>query len=429
MNLQEPPSAVVPPPEPLPFPGERAGRHVGVEQVPVGARTHLAMRRSPPPIDGPAQTPLSDSDAAAARLQLASVKHRLPEEAAHGPASILLVDDDTASIHLLGRILAELGSVRFATSGEDALRLVQGAVPDVILLDADMPGMSGFELCRRLKADPELETVPVIFVTNHTEQAFEVSGFDQGAADFIAKPISAPLVIARVKTQLRVKRMADELRRIALTDLLTGVSNRRGFDEAFDREWRQARRNDEPLALLMIDVDHFKAYNDRYGHSAGDVCLRSVAQALMHASQRPADAVARYGGEEFVILLPQTTRGGAAHVAREILGTMDALRIVHEGSPTATHLTLSIGVGCYDDESACWVPFSPETRHTRDPSSRPTPLDLVNAADRALYSAKRAGRAQGRLLDIADVESPESATALSRHASTPHDLARGDNVA
>jgi diguanylate cyclase (GGDEF)-like protein len=337
--------------------------------------------------------------------------------------SILLVDDDAASIQLLGQILSELGNVRFATRGEDALRLIHELPPDVILLDAEMPGMTGFQLCRSLKAEPDLADIPVIFVTSHTETAVEVAGFDMGAADFIAKPVNASLVLVRVKTQLRVKRMADELRESSRTDLLTGVSNRRGFNESLQREWRRARRWDEPLSLLMIDVDHFKLFNDRYGHPEGDSCLRSVARVLVHASMRPVDVVARYGGEEFVTLLPQTTRGGAAHIAHEILGAMDSLGIVHEDSPTASHVTVSVGVACYDDQSACWVPFTLETRHTRNMTSRPSPLDLINAADRALYAAKRAGRAQGRLLDIANVESPLLARDLSPRSCTPFESA------
>jgi diguanylate cyclase (GGDEF)-like protein len=367
--------------------------------------------------------PFTASDAATGLLDDRFVESIRHDGNGSAKANILLVDDDPASIQLLGRILSEVGNVRFATRAEDALRLVHDSPPDVILLDAEMPGMSGFELCKALKAEPDYAEIPVIFVTSHTETAFEVSGFDFGAADFIAKPVSAPLVVARVKTQLRMKRMADELRRIATTDLLTGVSNRRGFDESLHREWRRARRCDEPLSLLMIDVDHFKPFNDRYGHPAGDACLRAVAQALVQASLRPADVVTRYGGEEFVILLPQTPRGGAAHVAHEILGAVEALGIVHEASPTAAHLTVSIGVGCYDDESACWVPFSPDMRYTRDLSHRRSPTDLVHAADKALYSAKRAGRAQGRLLDIADVESPELARDLSPTSCTPHQIA------
>jgi diguanylate cyclase (GGDEF)-like protein/PAS domain S-box-containing protein len=333
--------------------------------------------------------------------------------------NILLVDDDPASIQALGQILSELGNVRFATRGEDALRLAHEWAPDVILLDAEMPGMTGFEVCRTLKAEADLADIPVIFVTSHTETAFEVSGFNMGAADFIAKPLNGSLVLVRVETQLRLKRMADELRQIATTDVLTGVSNRRGFDETLQREWRRARRGDEPLSLLMIDVDHFKLFNDRYGHPAGDSCLRSVARALVRATMRPVDLIARYGGEEFVALLPQTSRSGAVHIAHEIFGAVESLAIVHADSPTASHVTVSVGVACYDDQSACWVPFTPESRHTRDPNARPFPLDLVNAADRALYSAKRAGRAQGRLLDIADVDSPLLARALPARSGAP----------
>jgi len=323
--------------------------------------------------------------------------------------NILLVDDDPGAIQLLGRILSESGNLRFATSGEDALRLARESLPDLILLDAEMPGMSGFQVCEALKAEPALADVPVIFVTSHNEPAFEVSGFDLGAVDFIAKPVNAPLVLARVRSQLRVKHMADELRRIATIDVLTGVSNRRRFDESLEQEWRRTRRCGDPLALLMIDVDHFKLFNDRYGHPAGDACLRSIAQALQGASLRPADLVARYGGEEFVVLLPQTPRAGAEHVACAILDAVAALAIEHEASLTVPRISVSVGVAFYDDDSACWIAASADSRLADDPGTRCTPTALVQAADNALYSAKRAGRARARMLDIADVDMPQSA--------------------
>lgn len=322
---------------------------------------------------------------------------------------ILLVDDDPDTIQLLGRILNEVGTLRFATNGEDALRLIHESTPDVVLLDAEMPGMSGFEVCETLKAEPAFAAVPVIFVTNHADPVFEVSGFDLGAADFIAKPVSPPLVLARVKTQLRVKRMADDLRQIATMDVLTGVVNRRGLDESLEREWRRTRRSGDPLALLMIDIDHFKLFNDRYGHPAGDACLRSVAQALVGASMRPADMVARYGGEEFIIMLPQTPRNGAEHVARDILHAIEALGIVHDESPTARHVTVSIGIGCYDAGSACWESPAADSRFTKDIAARCAAKDLLQCADMALYSAKRAGRARARLLDIAHMDAPQLA--------------------
>ena len=322
--------------------------------------------------------------------------------------SILLVDDDPASIQLLGRMLANVGQLRFATNGEDALRLAHEVAPDLVLLDAEMPGMSGFQILEELKADPVLGNVPVIFVTSHSEPAFELAGFELGAADFIAKPVSAPLVVARVKTQLRVKRIADELPRIATIDVLTGVVNRRGFDEALAHEWRRAQRAGDPLALLMIDVDHFKAFNDRYGHPAGDVCLRAVAQALVGASLRPADLVARYGGEEFVVLLPQTPRDGAEHVACGVLDAVEALTIRHEASSAACHVTVSAGIACYDEASECWA-APPADSRSADLGACCSALDLVRAADKALYHAKRSGRAQAMLLDICDVGAPRVA--------------------
>src|SRR6202790_198210 len=197
--------------------------------------------------------------------------------------SILLVDDDPGAIQLMGRILGDVGKLRFATNGDDALRLAHDSAPDLILLDAEMPGMSGFELLKKLKAQSSLADVPVIFITSHNEAGFEVSALDMGAADFIAKPLRASRVLARVRAQLRVKHMADELRRTATTDALTGVAHRRQFDDLLEREWLRARRSGEPVSLLMIDVDHFKLYNDLYGHPKGDICLKHVAQVLERA--------------------------------------------------------------------------------------------------------------------------------------------------
>src|ERR1700679_2013563 len=267
--------------------------------------------------------------------------------------SILLVDDDPGAIQLMGRILAGVGQLRFATNGNDALRLARESAPDLILLDAEMPGMSGFELLKMLKAESSLAEVPVIFITSHNEAGFEVSALDMGAADFIAKPLRSSRVLARVRAQLRVKQMADELRRTATTDPRTGVANRRQFDELLEREWLRARRTGDPVSLLMIDVDHFKLYNDLYGHPTGDLCLRGVTQALLSACRRPADLVARYGGEEFMILLPQTPRHGAEHMGQQVLDEVAAFGILHEVSQTTHYVTVSVGIGCFEGARAC----------------------------------------------------------------------------
>ncbi|MBL8485390.1 MAG: response regulator, partial [Rhodocyclaceae bacterium] len=191
--------------------------------------------------------------------------------------SILLVDDNPPAIQLMGRMLADHGELRFATSGPAALALMRGAPPDLVLLDAEMPGMSGFEVCTAMKCEADLADIPIIFVTGHDSPEFEVAALDMGAADFIAKPVHEPLLRARVRTQLRLKTLADELRRVAAQDDLTGTANRRGFERALEREWRRSQRTGEPLSLMIIDVDHFKLYNDHYGHVAGDAALSAVA--------------------------------------------------------------------------------------------------------------------------------------------------------
>lgn len=335
--------------------------------------------------------------------------------------SILLVDDDPVQIRILGRILAGLGELRFATSGPAALNVARAAPPDLILLDAEMPDMSGFEVCELLKADSALADIPVIFVTSHGESAFEVAGFEIGAADFITKPVDAPIVLARVRTQLRLKQLGDELRRIATIDPLTGVANRRRLDDCLAREWGRARRTGTALSMLMIDVDHFKSFNDHHGHVAGDACLKSIAQILVDVCLRPADLVARYGGEEFVMLLPDTRRAGASHLAGSVLAAMQRLGIAHAASSTAPHVTVSIGVACYDEDSACWGVSLTESRFMADLSARCSAVDLLRTADQALYAAKHAGRAQACLLDLADVDQPQRAAGLPVVTSTMRD--------
>ncbi len=315
--------------------------------------------------------------------------------------SILLVDDDPGVIQLLGRILANVGDLRFATNGEDALRLAHESPPDLILLDAEMQGMSGYRVLDALKARPEMADVPVIFVTGHAEPAFEVSAFEAGAADFIAKPVRAALILARVSTQLRLKRMADQLRLAAATDGLTGLANRRKFDSTLEQEWQRSLRGADPLSMLLIDVDHFKLYNDRYGHPKGDQALRAVARALVNSVRRAGDLVARCGGEEFGMLLPQTARAGALNVAQRVLKAVKALEIPHGGSPTGRLLSVSIGVASYDEGSACWVTNPADVRYVgAERQLHCSAPDLVVAADQALYSAKRAGRAQFALREI-----------------------------
>jgi len=303
------------------------------------------------------------------------------------PATLLLVDDDPAVIEELGGLLADLGRLRFAMTAAEALRLIQASPPDLVLLDVALPDLSGFELCARLKAQPALADLPVIFVTSHDSPADELHGLSLGAVDFIHKPPRGPLVRARVRTHLRMKRMADALRRAADTDGLTGTANRRRFDEALAREWARAQRSGQPLALLLADVDRFKDYNDRLGHVQGDHCLREVACAMASVVRRPADLLARYGGEEFALLLPETEFRGAEGVALNALAAVQALGLPHPGPAAGPLVSVSIGV-------AAGVPVGSD------------PTLLVRQADRALYAAKHAGRARSVGLRLAEQAPP-----------------------
>ena len=309
------------------------------------------------------------------------------------PHDILLVDDDPSMIQMLGRALSGTGQLRFATSGPAALRQVREFPPDLVLLDAQMPGMDGYQVCMEMKADPLLASIPIIFVTGEGGQEFELRGLELGAADFIAKPFSPLLLRARVETQLRVKRLTDELRNIATTDALTGLANRRIFDTTLDQECQRMARTGDALSLLMIDVDHFKLFNDREGHPAGDECLREVARVLNGAAQRAGDLVARIGGEEFAILLPVTPLQGAAHAARRVLDAIHQADIPHVASPTSDRLSVSIGVGCIADGDTVEVVAAFKSRASAD-APRPATADLLRRADEALYAAKRGGRAQ-----------------------------------
>jgi diguanylate cyclase (GGDEF)-like protein len=319
---------------------------------------------------------------------------------------IVVIDDDPGTIYLIARILQGVSELRFATSGEQALQLVHDSAPDLILLDAELPGMSGFKVFEALKLAPDALGVPIIFITSHAEAGFEVSALSMGAADFIAKPFTPARLLARVKTHLRTKHTTDELRRTVSTDALTGVGSRYFFDESLKREWLRGLRGGDPMALLLIDIDHFDLYSRRYGHAKGESCLRRVAAAIAGIVRRPADVAARCGGEQFGVLLPQTPRRGAEHIAQRILDAIDALGICHEDSPTADHITASIGMSCYDEESECWEGPPANFRFRDEMNKCRAANTLLLAADKALYSAKLAGHARARLLDIAALEVP-----------------------
>ncbi len=293
---------------------------------------------------------------------------------------LLVVDDQPINIQALYQTFSADHQVLMATSGEQALALCTSQQPDLVLLDVVMPGMDGFEVCRRLKADDATRDIPVIFVTAQNDDAAETRGLDAGAVDFIFKPINPKIVRARVRTHLTLKAQADLLREWVYTDGLTGVHNRRYFDERLTVEWLRAVRNGSALSVVLLDVDFFKRYNDCYGHLAGDECLRRVASALKACVRRPSDLVARYGGEEFVCLLPDTDLLGAMTVAEELSQLLFVQQIPHADSSVAKVVTVSLGV-CSKRAG-----INVESAHSAE--------SLMREADAQLYLAKARGRHQ-----------------------------------
>lgn len=288
---------------------------------------------------------------------------------------ILVVDDAMENIQILHHALRDEHEVLFALDGPRALEMALAQLPDLILLDAMMPGMDGYQVCAALRAHPALQDIPVIFVTALTHPEDETRALEAGAVDFISKPFNVAVVRARVRSQLTIKRQADAMRELSRTDSLTGVANRRNFNHTLEAEWRRCARAGAALSLIMIDIDHFKLYNDHYGHQAGDVCLQQVGLALSSCAARPQDLLARYGGEEFVLLLPQEAQPGASVVAQRVLETLRRLQIPHAGSPTAPFVTASLGV--------CTV-LPPFEGRSSD--------QLIRTADQQLYRAKQSGR-------------------------------------
>ncbi|MGO4478623.1 diguanylate cyclase [Massilia sp. 2TAF26] len=409
--------------------------------------------------------------------------------------AILIVDDAADNLAVLRTMMLRQGYQTFvATSGERALEIARRIQPDLVLLDVVMPGLSGLETCRRMKAHPATARIPVIFMSARGETEDIVAGFDIGAADYIPKPLRMEEVCARVRAQLRLtggsdaqkeqadrlrmivdsmdqgllivercgriqyanpacdrylghaadelvgrslaellaqqesypddcaameavghgtrevlirhrdgglramdltmtpmhaadglfvallhdithhKQSEDALQRAAMLDPLTRIANRRHFDSFLEREWQRAIRNAQPLSLVVLDVDHFKLYNDTLGHAAGDVCLQKVAQALQAHALRPTDLAARYGGEEFVLLFAETPQEAAARLAEAIRTTVEALQLPNPRSPTSPWITVSVGVA----------------------TIVPTQLDQIGqlfvCADRAMYAAKGGGR-------------------------------------
>jgi two-component system chemotaxis family response regulator WspR len=317
-------------------------------------------------------------------------------DAADYKVRVLLVDDQLIIVEAVRRMLAGQPDIEFhfVTDPQAARAAALRLQPTVILQDLVMQNCDGFELIRSYQEDEALRAIPVVVLSTRDEPKLKAHAFAVGAHDYLVKLPDQLELTARIRhhsagyisalqrdaayrslraSQEDLARVNEELRRLAALDGLTGIANRRRFDEAIHAEWNRGRRQQSPLALLMCDVDHFKLYNDHLGHPAGDLCLKKTAAVLTGQLKRPADLVARYGGEEFAVLLPDTDLAGALRVGEACRARLEQLALPHPGAPRGV-VTMSMGV-------ACVVPGEDDG-----------PDDLVARADAALYDAKRSGR-------------------------------------
>lgn len=302
---------------------------------------------------------------------------------------ILIIDDSATILAVLaGAVRAMKFEPLLAESGEQGLELFTTQQPSLVLLDVNMPGIDGYETARRIRATRPEEWIPIIFLSASEDDQDLERAIECGGDDYLVKPVSVVVLGAKIRALQRLDQMRRKvleisnelsaanlrLETLSQQDGLTGIANRRAFDFLMDRHFLTALRRRDPLSVVLCDVDHFKAYNDHYGHVAGDECLRQVAAALARSCKRAIDVAARYGGEEFALLLPDTPAAGALHVAQAARKEVAALALPHAHSTTSGLVTFSAGIAT----------FSAET----DKASS----DLTRRADEALYRAKHLGR-------------------------------------
>jgi diguanylate cyclase (GGDEF)-like protein len=294
----------------------------------------------------------------------------MDEQAKH---SILIVDDEISNIWILESALKSYYTLYTAHDGRSALEMAKKHLPDLILLDVIMPDISGYEVLAELKKTAATMGIPVIFITGLSTVEEEEKGFLLGAVDYITKPFNSTIVRVRVRQHLQTLRQFRMIQRLSSIDPLTDIPNRRGFNDRMNTEWARAIRGQEPIGILLIDVDNFKIYNDTYGHPQGDEALLCLARLFRRTLERSTDFVARWGGEEFVVLLPGTDLNGAVNVAEQIRANTEATPIPRvDGSDT--RVTVSIGA------------------HSLIPSAASSPEPFISQADKALYAAKNNGK-------------------------------------
>ena len=287
--------------------------------------------------------------------------------------SLLIVDDDKSGTMVLTHILSPEYIIHAAENGQDAIAAAKKHTPDAILLDILMPEMNGYEVLAALKGSDETRAIPVIIITGLDNAEDEEKGLTLGAADYISKPFSPAIVKLRVQNQIRMRNYIQAIESLSSIDPLTGIPNRRSFDERLHLEWGRALRTGTPISVLLFDLDNFKNYNDTYGHMQGDVMLRAVANIFAQELKRAVDFVARWGGEEFIALLAHTDAYGATEIAERMrMQIENAVIPLTDGR--ATKATVSIGI------------------NSQVPMPNDSVDDFVRHADKALYTAKAEGK-------------------------------------
>ncbi len=303
---------------------------------------------------------------------------------------VLLVDDQPIVAEAFKRMLIDVDDIdiQYCADPEQAIEAARSYKPTVILQDLVMPNIDGLTLLELFRTNSVTMSIPIIVMSTKEDPKIKSAAFAKGASDYLVKFPDQIELLARVRahsrsywaqrelhaTQMELKRKNAELEALSCRDALTGILNRRGFDEYLRKEWLRAIRKKTELGLALIDIDFFKHFNDNYGHQGGDECLRHVARALGEKLHRPSDVVARYGGEEFVVVLPDTNLLGSAMIAESLRSAVEALHYPHEFSAAANCVTVSVGVAV----------MAPKPNESQDV--------LIKHADEALYSAKDDGR-------------------------------------
>ena len=264
--------------------------------------------------------------------------------------TILIVDDTVSNLDILIELLNDYDVID-ATNGEDALNIVQDEKIDLILLDIMMPNMDGYEVCEKLKSNPKTKNIPIIFITAKTDEESIEKAFDIGGTDYITKPFLPKELLARVKKELHIQNLQNELKLLASTDPMTKLYNRRYFIQTAKHIFDLNKREKQDLSIIMLDIDKFKNVNDTYGHDIGDKVIIALSNELTN-QHRASDVVCRYGGEEFVLLLPNTSLNNVNNLANKIKNAVEHLTI--KLIEHNIKFTVSLGVSKVDFSTECF---------------------------------------------------------------------------